>query len=154
MLNADDFVVGKDEIGRSTVGLNKDGLGKETVFLFWGTGNYKPYGWASISSTAETPSGTLYFATDDRGKGAALTSAQAKQIYLDFSNNLIDVVVTSYFYLQEGSGAGDRPCTEKITYMEMYGNTTSASVNNDYTVVFKTPTHVGCVNWDGGNQSS
>lgn len=139
MLNADDFVVGKDEIGRSTVGLNRDGLGKEIVYI----------------TTSGTPSNAPYFCDYQANYTTKISSVEAKQMWFDFRAGKIDVYCVSGEKVSAGNPGGDDTADiYLITSISLQPNSTGASFDNDYNVYFigattKTTFQV-IVTWDGG----
>ena len=138
MLNADDFVVGKDEIGRSTVGLNRDGLGKKIVYI----------------TVTDTPSNTLYFCDYQANYTTKISSVEAKQMWFDFRAGKIDVYCVNGEKVSAGTGGDDSADICLITSISLQPHSTSASFDNNYDVYFIgatiNTTFKVIVTWDGG----
>lgn len=141
MLNADDFVVGKDEIGRSTVGLNRDGLGKEIVY---------------VTKVKEDSSKLeLYFCDYQANHTTKISSVEAKQMWLDFRAGKIDVYWVNGEKVSAGNPGGDDIAfVYRITSIALLPSSTGASFDEDYNVYFwgatKGENFELIVNWDGG----
>lgn len=139
MLNADDFVVGKDEIGRSTVGLNRDGLGKKIVYI----------------TNIHTPSNTPYFCDYQANYTTKISSVEAKQMWLDFRAGKIEMYYVDGEKVSAGNPGGDETAyVYLITSIALLPNSTRASFDEDYNVYFwgamKGQNFELIVTWDGG----